>query len=82
MSIFRQYIKKKLPKIILNPLDFDHENVRSQYPVKRIQALLGSNLMRDNRMQIALNNAAKWGSGLLSRSLHHLSIFQAFLPMP
>ena len=33
------------------------KEAKRQYPVKRRQALLGSNLPRDSRMQVALNNA-------------------------
>jgi hypothetical protein len=32
--------------------------VQEKYPGKRSQAMLGSTLARDNRMQIALNNAS------------------------
>ena len=31
--------------------------VKSHYPVKRRQAMLGSNLSSDSRVQVALNNA-------------------------
>jgi len=46
--------------------------------VKRSQTLPGSNLARDNQMQIALNNAAEGGWQLCCPPL----IIQAFLPMP
>jgi len=36
--------------------------VKDSHLVKRSQALLGSNLARDNQMQIALNNAAEGSS--------------------
>ena len=51
-------------------------------PVKRRQALLGSNLPRDNRMQVALNTAP--GGGSLNKSAVSFipNIVQAFLPMP
>jgi len=38
--------------------------VLKTYPVKRRQALLGSNLPRDNRMQVALNHTAGGGGFL------------------
>ena len=41
---------------------------------------LGSNLARDSRVQVALNNASGGNSQLLFPLLH--LIIQAFLPMP
>jgi len=54
------------------------KKAKRQYPVKQRQALLGSNLPRDNRMQVALNNAPE-GSGFRAASLALINI-QAFLP--
>ena len=52
-------------------------------PAKRRQALLGSNLSRDSRVQEALNNAPEGNSKyslLFPAYFHHF--IQAFLPMP
>ena len=60
--------------------------VRDSPLVKRSQALLGSNLARDNQMQIALNNAAE-GSGLQAAplSIHLIGgalYYSSFSAMP
>jgi hypothetical protein len=51
--------------------------------VKRKQALLGSTLPRDNRVQEALNNALNDGGGAVFIAVPpRVFIIQAFLPMP
>ena len=44
--------------------------------------MLGSNLPRDSRIQVALNNAPEGNSLKLAVSLTITSIIQAFLLMP
>jgi len=49
-------------------------NANKQYPIKRRQALLGSNQPRDNRMQVALNNAQGEAGIIVSFSGYYLSL--------
>jgi len=57
------YFSLAIQLIIPNMLDSKPITIENSHiPAKRRQALLGSNLPRDSRVQVALNNAAEGNS--------------------
>ena len=68
-DVFKIQSKSKLRELKF-PLVFFMTMLKEVYLMKRSQALPGSNLTRDNQMQIALNSAIEEGSAFQPISPH------------